>query len=86
MRRLRCLFRRHLWQPESNGGDRWGSNGGNRWVCSRCGVHVSTITDAQRRFEDPGAGGGGGYSGGAGGYGGGAGGDMGLGGGGGDGS
>jgi hypothetical protein len=42
MRRLRCLFRRHLWQPESSG---------NRWVCSRCGAHVSTITDAQRRFE-----------------------------------
>jgi hypothetical protein len=53
MRRLRCLFRRHLWQPESNGG--------NRYVCSRCGAHVSTITDAQRRFEDPSDGAGGGY-------------------------
>ena len=52
MRRLRCLFRHHLWQPESNGG--------NRYVCSRCGAHVSAITDAQKRFEDPGAGGGGG--------------------------
>jgi hypothetical protein len=59
MRRLRCLFRHHLWQPESSGG--------NRWVCSRCGAHVSTITGAQRSFEDPGAGGGGGYIGGAGG-------------------
>jgi hypothetical protein len=76
MRRLRCLFRHHLWQPESNGGDRWGSSGGNRWVCSRCGAHVSTITDAQRRFEDPGAGGGGGVIGSGGG-------DIGLGGGGG---
>ena len=53
MRRLRCLFRHHLWQPESNGG--------NRYVCSRCGAHVSPITDAQRRFEDPGDGAGGGY-------------------------
>jgi hypothetical protein len=51
MRRLRCLFRHHLWQPESNGG--------NRYVCSRCGAHVSAITDAQRRFEEPGGGGGG---------------------------
>jgi hypothetical protein len=67
MRRLRCLFRHHLWQPESNGV--------NRYVCSRCGAHVSTITDPQGRFEDPGAGGGGGYIGGAGG-------DIGLGGGG----
>ena len=57
MRRLRCLFRHHLWQPESNGG--------NRYVCSRCGAHVSAITDAQRRFEDPGAGGGAGPIGGA---------------------
>ena len=71
MRRLRCLFRHHLWQPESNGG--------SRWVCSRCGAHVTTITEAQKRFEDPGAGGGGGYIAGSGG-------DIGLGGGGGDGS
>jgi len=49
MRRLRCLFRRHLWQPESEG---------TRYVCPRCGAHVSTITDAQRRFEDPGGAGG----------------------------
>jgi hypothetical protein len=51
MHRLPCLFRHHLWQPESNGG--------NRYVCSRCGAHVSAITDAQRRFEEPGGGGGG---------------------------
>ena len=57
MRRLRCLFRHHLWQPES--GDRWVSNGRDRWVCSRCGAHVSAITDAQRRFDEPGGGGGG---------------------------
>ena len=58
MRRLRCLFRHHLWQPESNGG--------NRYVCSRCGAHVSAITDAHRRFEGPGASGAGGYDGGGG--------------------
>jgi hypothetical protein len=67
VRRLRCLFRHHLWQPESNGGDRWGSNEGHRWVCSRCGAHVS---DAQRRFENPGAAGGGAYAPGGGGGGG----------------
>ena len=51
MRRLRCLFRHHLWQPDA--GDRWVSNGRDRWVCSRCGAHVSAITDAHRRFEGP---------------------------------
>ena len=51
MRRLRCLFRHHLWQPDSNRA--------NRYVCSRCGAHVSAITDAQSSFEEPGGGAGG---------------------------
>jgi Helix-turn-helix domain len=51
MRRLRCLFRHHLWQPDSNRA--------SRYVCSRCGAHVSAITDAQRKFEEPGGGAGG---------------------------
>ena len=35
-------------------------------MCSRCGAHVSAITDAHRRFEGPGASGAGGYDGGGG--------------------
>ena len=63
MRRLRCLFRHHLWQPESGtGGVKRGEPVGvfAMW-CPRV-----AITDAQRRFEDPGASGAGGYDGGGG--------------------
>lgn len=56
IRRLRCLFRQHQWEPDPT------SKRANRYVCPRCGAHVTASIGAQSQgpsvSEYPGGGGG----------------------------
>ena len=56
IRRLRCLFRKHQWEPDST------SNRAKGYVCPRCGAHVTVSIGAQSQCpyanEYPGGGGG----------------------------